>query len=458
MFYLVKYYKQIIIIVSLLMTAYGMFFLFSNSKKGMLTIISEYRAMKDRRTIWPFVLAVFLLSCFMLPYGVRFNTSAGIALNYNSASQGLNPNGTRYNQSYILSDEVLERVISKGALKDITVDDLKNTLRVVPIVQGDVRDEKDYFISTQFSVRYEANKDTASLDGQQLLTLVTQAYRECFIEKYSENTSIFKIDFTDLEQQDYLDICEFLRKTAESISTSMNGMASREPAIKSATSGETFQSIASKANSVSTVMIENLEAYVLEDGISKSRADYMSRLSFENVFLHFDALKSAAASRNNLTAISMYEDDMARIVLVPTYDTNNQFYMSQTRIGVDDFARAADSHANNKVTTRSEIATNNHVINMFSAASARNGIDEKAEALIQQIENEIRHLASQAKKLIEEYGIQQANKYMTTSVTTAESQVKSLALRIIVLTIFSAVGFRCFAFVLDENRGKRKRK
>lgn len=40
-----------------------------------------------------------------------------IAFNYEEAAKGQNPNGTRFNESDILSDEILEKVIERGALK-----------------------------------------------------------------------------------------------------------------------------------------------------------------------------------------------------------------------------------------------------------------------------------------------------------------------------------------------------
>ena len=167
------------------------------------------------------------------------------------------------------------------------------------------------------------------------MTLVTEAYKEWFIREYSENIRVLKLDFTETEKEDYLDICEFLRKQAEAIGRYMLTLSGEEAAFQSQSSGETFQSISSQAYTVADVMVERLEAYVLEDGISKETGRYVERLKIQNVFKDFDARKAAAASENNLTAISMYENDMARIVLVPTYDTNYQFYMSQTRIGID---------------------------------------------------------------------------------------------------------------------------
>lgn len=454
-FSVLKYYKPVLLGITALLIIYGLLVLLNRSRQGIRVLAREYWDLRKKWRLGPLVLLVLLLSCFLIPGEKRLDADASIVLNYNLASQGLNPNKTRFNQADILSNEVLERAIEKGALEDITVQDLKSTLQVRPAVQGDSRSEDSYFISTQFVVHYTANKKTSAYSGEKLLTLVTQAYREWFIREYSADTSILKLDFSQAESQDYLDVCSFLSKTAEAVGEYMVNMSSEEAAFRSSVNGETFQSLSSRAYEVSNTLVESLEAYVLEEGVSKDAAQYISRLNVSNVFLDFDAQKAAASNENTLKAISMYENDMARIVLVPTYDTNNQFYMSQTRIGVDDFAATADHYADEKVSIYGDIADNRHVIEQFSGRNKASGTDAKAETLIRQIEEELKRIAYEAEELVKEYNAQQSNQYMTTVVSSVESQAKSLALEIAGMTILFAFGLRLCWFSFVEGR-KRK--
>jgi phosphoglycerol transferase MdoB-like AlkP superfamily enzyme len=69
--------------------------------------------------------------------------SAVVSLNYSEASLAQNSNGTRYNMSEIICDEVIEKAIEKGALEDVTVKQLKDCLSVYPYVQGDVNDKSN---------------------------------------------------------------------------------------------------------------------------------------------------------------------------------------------------------------------------------------------------------------------------------------------------------------------------
>ena len=152
-----------------------------------------------------------LLLCFIITMTFGFFTHfelkksahAILSLNYSEASQAQNSNGTRYNMAEIISDEVVKRAIKKGALEDVTLKELKNCLVVYPCVQGGVGDESQYLISTEFAVEYHASKDTAHLDSENVIKLITGAYKEYYIEKYTDNfkLSVEKPDFENLVEK-----------------------------------------------------------------------------------------------------------------------------------------------------------------------------------------------------------------------------------------------------------------
>ena len=168
--------------------------------------------------------AWIILVCFVatLVYGIfnhfelKKSVNAIVSLNYSEASQALNSNGTRYNMAEIISDEVVERAIKKGAFKDVTVKQLKNCLVVYPCVQGGVGDETQYHISTEFAVEYHASKDTAHLDSENVIKLITSAYKEYYIEKYTDSFSLDaeKPDFAEME---YMDIVSYFEKETQAI-------------------------------------------------------------------------------------------------------------------------------------------------------------------------------------------------------------------------------------------------
>ena len=156
--------------------------------------------------------AWIILVCFVttMIYGIfnhielKKSVHAIVSLNYSEASQAQNSNGTRYNMAEIISDEVVDKAIKKGALKNVTVKQLKDCLVVYPCVQGGVGDETEYHISTEFAVEYHASKDTDHLDSENVIKLITAAYKEYYIEKYTDN---FKLDpeKPDFSKMEYME-------------------------------------------------------------------------------------------------------------------------------------------------------------------------------------------------------------------------------------------------------------
>ena len=106
------------------------------------------------------IMTLIFMALFAGLYQGALDSTASILinLNYDNASKGQNANGTRYNMSDIICDEVIQRAIDKGALKNVTVKDLSGCLSVVPAVSGDAFDESRYHVSTEFILTFSADK------------------------------------------------------------------------------------------------------------------------------------------------------------------------------------------------------------------------------------------------------------------------------------------------------------
>ena len=162
---------------------------------------------------------------FFNHFKAKQSVMAVVSLNYSEASLAQNSNGTRYNMSEIICDEVVEKAIKMGAFENVTVKQLKNCLSVYPYVQGDVDDKANYHISTEFVVEYHASKHTEHLDSENVIMLITSAYKEYYIEKYTDNFSLAtqkeKPNFADME---YMDIVTYFNKETTAVLNYLYGM------------------------------------------------------------------------------------------------------------------------------------------------------------------------------------------------------------------------------------------
>jgi len=367
--------------------------------------------------------AWIILVCFIttMLYGVfnhfelKKSVHAIISLNYSEASQALNSNGTRYNMAEIISDEVVDRAIQKGALKDVTVKQLKNCLAVYPCVQGGVADESQYHISTEFAVEYHASKDTDHLDAENVIKLITAAYKEYYIEKYTDN---FKLDDEkpDFEKMEYMDIVLYFDKETMSILNYLYGMAEKNPSF--VTSGDsTFNSIAGKVHQFKETQIsQNLRSLILQNGIARDTNAYVDRLAYQNKNVDFDRQKNDVSYTLCNQAIDMYSEEMTRVVLVPTWDQAGKYYMGRTKVGVDELSVMATNFSNYVASNEKEIMDNNLVMDKISSQNPNAQIFTSVDALIDSIYASIKGFEKEAISAGREYANHRMNQCIAVSI------------------------------------------
>lgn len=356
---------------------------------------------------------------------------AVVSLNYSEASMAQNSNGTRYNMSEIICDEVVENAIKMGALEDVTVKELKECLSVYPYVQGDVNDKSNYHISTEFVVEYFASKHTEHLSSENVITLIASAYKDYYIEKYTDNYSLAeqeeKPDFTTME---YMDIVTYFSKETTSVLNYLYGMAEKGPSFVTE-NDTTFNSIAGKVYQFKETQIEqNLRSLILQYGIVKDKSGYVDRLAYQNKNTDFDKQKNFVSFSLCNEAIDMYAEEMTRIVLVPTWDGSGKYYMGRTKVGVDELSVLATSFSDNVASNNKEIMDNELVIEKIETATHSPTAKEQADALIESIDKSIDSFTADAIKAGREYSNHTMNQCIAVSISGASlfGEIKTVAI------------------------------
>lgn len=347
--------------------------------------------------------------------------SVQITMNYAEASRGQNANGVRYNMWEIISDEVIERTIEKGALEGVTVSQLENCLDVYPLVEGDSDSEEDYHIATEFGVTFTKDRYTKDLDLHEVVRLLGYAYKDYYIDTYADNFRVLNIsidpevDFADME---YMDIKQKLELYTDEITNYMYAL-SEENSTFVASNGESFLSIAGKCEDLKSVMLQNsFEAYLLQNGISKDTEEYVDRLRYDNEKYGFDYQRAEASFEVRNEAVSKYAEEMARIVLVPTWDADGQYYMGRTKIGIDELSVEAETYSQTAAEYLENIENNNDIIDSMEN-SGKEGNDSYAEQMVHTISEDITDLASAARVVAQEYSETRMNECVSVSVVRA---------------------------------------
>lgn len=384
-------------------------------------------------TLWVIITSVLMTAFFGIFNHINAKKSvhAIVALNYSEASQAQNSNGTRYNMAEIICDEVIEKAIEKGAFPDVTVKELKECLVVYPCVQGGVGDESEYHISTEFAVEYHASKHTRHLDTENVIKLITAAYKEYYIDKYTDNYSLSVYpEPEELSELEYMDTVAFFNKEVSSILNYLYGMAAKAPSFVTS-ANTTFNSIAGKVYQFKETQInQNLKSLILQNGVAKDKVEYIDRLAYQNKNTDFNRQKNLVSFNLCNEAIDRYSEEMTRIVLVPTWDQSGKYYMGRTKVGIDELSVMATEFSNNVASNEKEIMDNNLIIEKMESGSAFSGSNQSADELINSIYTSIKSFEKEAITAGREYSSHRMNQCISVSIygVSLMNELKSILL------------------------------
>lgn len=396
---------------------------------------SEFQKMFRRvkpLTVWVLVFTLVLTGIFTVcnHIKVKQRMTAVVALNFSEASQAQNTNGTRFNMTEVICDEVIERAIRLGAFEDVTVEELKSCLSVYPYVQGDVDDESNYHISTEFVVEYIASKHTDHLDSENVIKLVTAAYKDYYIEKYTDNFSLTSLsDQPDYAEMEYMDIVAYLNKKTTSVLNYLYGMAEKAPGFVTS-SNMSFDSVASKVYQFQQTQIEqNLRSLILQHGVVRDKQGYLDRLTYQNKKIDFDKQKHAASFAVCNATIDMYSVEMTRVVLVPTRDAEGKYYMGRTNVGIDELSVLATSFSDLIAENEKVLMDSNLVISRIQETEDASAYAAQADELIATIDKALNELTVEAIATGREYADHKMNQCIAVSIsgTSLFNELKLIA-------------------------------
>ena len=425
-----------------------------------IKLASVRQAVRERlhhKFLIALLLAAYLAAYSACSYVYNSNQAAmGIKLNYEEASRGQNPNRTRFNASQILSDEILSEVIRRGDY-DVTTDQLAACLHLSSVFDnsglGDVESLK---VATEYWVNCSAEVTQYGIRSQEVLSLLADVYYEYFLQNYAENDRILELDLSGMEGLDYMDLDDFLEMKASELSNYIRNLSYEDSSFRQENTGETFGSLAEKIDNFSNVELERYRSFVLQNGLSTDRGEYSTRMDYENRLLQVRYEKNMAAYNVRLEAIDLYDRQMARIVLVPTSDLNDQLYMSRTKIGVDNFANEADDYLQKATDLKKQMEHKQYADSQIQNSTALSSIYAQADSMVDTMKAELTDLAAQAKKLSDDYLQEKRNGYLY--ITASQSSLQSqLALKKSLIYSVGFVGMLELGLVLRDICEKEKR-
>ena len=418
------------------------------------------RGLWQHRFVYLTILILVTCSTSLVMYRQKARTAKMlVALNYEEATRGLYPNNTRFNISLIKSEDVLDRAIAKAGLEgQITALDMADHITALASNVNGMQlpsGTTSYKIATTYTITYEKNDELGPrISARDMLGLIVEAYKEVFYEDYTYVEVGIAPDWSECEEQEYMEIGSFFEKECRKLRRFLNTNANENGTYRSARTGETFTSLRQKVDNFISIDLEKYDSYVLQSGLSKNRERYISKLEYENFLKNIDYQKFMAEYQNRLHTIEIYDSALTAVVLIPTLDTQNNFYMSRTKVAIDYQATAAESANSNGNDTLAVIQKNEYAIRQMRSQTANSSSSlATAQSMIQDMKQKLETLIETTKILNKEYVRYKTKNYLTISFEE-RSLADELSLKWVILADGAAFCALC-VWVLVKSKAIR---
>lgn len=424
-----------------------------NRIKRVLRIFWEYKYS---------ITAAVLIICVVLG-AVHYKNSGSVAwgnlsFNYSEASNGLNPNNTRFNSYEILSSEVLERAIELSGLDgSISADELSSHVNASPVDTGNASGDNNY-ISTTYSLSINTkNLDVKNRTAKSILENIGNAYKEYFLENNGDNQEILK---NKLEKNDeiepYLRLNE-IKLRANQLKRYLDSRMSQSRAFIDEKSSMSFDELEKRLKNITDYDIPNVSSFIVERGVAQNSERLAEILEYKNRIKTVSADKQAAYYEADKNGIAMYEKLMSSIVMIPTYDETGEYYMSRTKTAMDKMARNADASLTEAMSFRKETVNTQYVAEKMKKSVTTKEELASAVNMTQRLENALNLLADDLIELDNAY-IEYKNQNYITFNYYEQSFIQRISIKkicaeaLFLLMIFAAVVY--FETVREEKNEK----
>ncbi|MDO4548404.1 MAG: hypothetical protein Q4D04_09920 [Clostridia bacterium] len=313
-----------------------------------------------------------------------------IALNYEDAGKGLAPNGTRFNMYDMISDDILQSAIDMAALQNVEPADLSKCISLSSRGSGD-----ESYISSEYIMRLNIDPDGDTLiqaSAQSLLPMICKAFSQDFYRLHVSRADALLFSFEDTEYYEYQELADYFNMKLEILNSYVSGRISDNNTFRSDTTGNTFREIQEKINNVISVDIRNLNAYIRQTGVAADKPRYLAKLAYLNYMENDNYRKRFAEYSVRVENIELYNILQTSIVMVPTYDTSGEFYMSMTKIGIDAIAADAQNWNEQAAASLDKISRTDEIIQSVTASTASEAQILRTEEMIAQVEARINEL------------------------------------------------------------------
>lgn len=344
------------------------------------------------------LLIVLVLGCVNL-YESLYTSRVTLFLNYAQATQGLYPNGTRLSMYELKSEEVMERAIAYAGLTgQVEPEALASCLSIRNGNTSSVSGSQT-FICTSYTITYTDRLRVPGRSASAMLSMVCKAYKDYFFTRYTDKQTVLGVSDSFFEADDYLMQLDLLRIKANQLESYVSDRIKENKNFVDPVSGLSFTALEQKLSNFLRYDIANLSAYLLENGVARDRENLLAILNYKIRMntLSFD--RAIAAYQVDNEGIGLYDEAMSAVVMIPTTDAGQRYYMSRTMTGMDYLADHADAKLTEATQTHAVIEYDSYVAEKIGQSTPTAAQTAKADAMIGEMQARLREIAAQIRQV-----------------------------------------------------------
>ena len=375
-----------------------------------IRLLCEVFLLRVRRLFVVGVVCTLMFMC-VLTTVKSFSATTTMSLNYEESVTGKTPNGARFSESEFLTQEYLEAILQATGLQDdLTTSELADCISISPTNSKLVTGENDYYISSSYHIDLELPWSLwGKITAQDLLDQICRVYLKRFTADYRINATSLDISF-DYSDMDYEEIGSYFRMMIGRINNYLTVRNDQAGAYLS-TSGQSYSAIQKQVQNLQGYTLSEYQSYIWENGVAKNNARCIDDLNELNRTLRWSEMSDSQKSDIFMNILDSYNNKMVSSVLIPTYDSDGSFYMSRTKVGIDDLALRANELLSSAVDAQKNIATNNSKITALEQPTEAQEL-QVAQSMVDVITQQLASIVSATRELDADCYAQRISRYL----------------------------------------------
>ena len=304
---------------------------------------------------------VFVVCSICAIYQLSNTVSTKITINAALAESGKKPDGTSFSILEIFSDDVMERAVDKLNGK-IEVEELRKHLSVTDAMSDEsfgkleesIHNQQydNTYFPTEYLLTYSTLSEQIRQEGffaqckalfgglfsvskTKILNAVVESYQECYAEEYLEYDALININWDEVDNMDYYTRLDYMKNTVERLTRFLQYKNNQSLSNSNTNSGMGFSDLLTELSYDTLNSIENGQAYVIQNGVTKDRAELLRQFKNMQKFYEEENIHYLHTHSVLKKTIDMYDSTTTKVLFIPSLDGNGEFYMNRTKIGLD---------------------------------------------------------------------------------------------------------------------------